>query len=291
VNAYYLERIQCGVDYIETRLDEEIELSSVAKAAGISQWHFQRIFRSLTGETLKTYIRARRLANSLDRLLKTDMRVLDIALLAGFESQEAFARAFKQAFQLTPVEYRRLGKDSLFLKKPQFDGEYLRHLHQGVSLEPELYVQRPMTLVGLRTLFFGVDSEKNNVASQLPALWQAFVARMSEVENRVPDCAYGVVRATESDSERLEYHAAVEVPRLGSVPQGMVALEVPESTYARFAHRGAVANVDHTVSYAYASWLPQSGRRHSYAADLEFYGAQYHPTRDDSVIYYAIPLV
>lgn len=290
MNAYYLERIQCGVDYIETRLDEDLALSAVARVAGISQWHFQRIFKSLTGETLKTYIRARRLANSLDRLLKTELRVLDIALLAGFESQEAFARSFKQAFQLTPLEYRRLGKDSLFLKKPQFDRDYLQHLHQGVSLEPEIYVQKSMTLVGLRTRFFGVDSEKNNVASQLPALWQEFAPRMSEIAGRVPDCAYGVVRSIESDGEHLEYHAAVEVSRIDALPRGMVALELPESTYAKFAHRGAVANVDHTVSYAYACWLPQSGRRHSYAADLEVYGEQYHPTREDSVIYYAIPV-
>jgi AraC family transcriptional regulator len=105
---YYLERIQRGVDYVETRLDEEIALSSVAKEAGISQWHFQRIFKALTGETLKTYIRSRRLAGSLDRLLTTDLRVLDIALLAGFESQEAFARAFAGASPSTPSAVCRL---------------------------------------------------------------------------------------------------------------------------------------------------------------------------------------
>lgn len=99
--SYYLDRIQQGVDYIESRLEEDIALADVAKAAGLSQWHFQRMFRALTGETLKTYIRSRRLANSLDRLLSTRLRILDIALLAGFESQESFARAFKQSFGVT----------------------------------------------------------------------------------------------------------------------------------------------------------------------------------------------
>jgi AraC family transcriptional regulator len=116
--SYYLERIQCGVDYIETRLDEDVALSDVAEEAGISQWHFQRIFRALTGETLKTYIRSRRLAVSLERLLDTNLRVLDIAIMAGFESQEAFARAFKKAFGLTPQKYRALRDKRLFLKKP-----------------------------------------------------------------------------------------------------------------------------------------------------------------------------
>src|SRR5262249_2902163 len=153
-------------DYIETRLDEDIALSDVARVAGVSQWHFQRIFKALTGETLKAYIRARRLAGSLDRLLKTDLRILDIAMFAGFESQEAFARAFKKAFGLTPQEYRAIGSKSLFLKKVQIDSDYLRHINQNVSTEPEVAERPEMTLVGVRTVFFGVDSEKNNVGEQ-----------------------------------------------------------------------------------------------------------------------------
>ncbi len=77
-------------------------LANVAAEVGLSQWHFQRIFKALTGDTLKAYIRSRRLSMALDRLLTTKLRVLDVAVLGGFESQEAFGRAFKQAFGLTP---------------------------------------------------------------------------------------------------------------------------------------------------------------------------------------------
>ena len=111
----YLRQVQTGIDYIEGRLDYDITLAEVAKAAGISQWHFQRIFKALTNETLKTYIRSRRLTNSLDKLLGTNTRIIDIALSAGFESQESFTRAFKKTFDITPNEYRKLGAKSLFL--------------------------------------------------------------------------------------------------------------------------------------------------------------------------------
>ncbi len=289
--SYYLERIQRGVDYIETKLDEDVALSDVAKLAGISQWHFQRIFKALTGETLKTYIRSRRLAASLERLLTTELRVLDIAMLAGFESQEAFARAFKQAFGLTPQQYRNLRDKSLFLTKPRFDEQYLQQLTRNDALMPELYAQKPLLLVGLRTLFYGVDSEKNNIGEQLPPLWGAFISRLDEIQNRVPGVCYGVVQQERADSDRLEYHAAIEVTALAScLPEGMVSLQVPAGTYARFEHRGPAPRIDHTVSYAYATWLPQSGRRHTYAPDLEIYGAAYHPTNPDSVFHYAIPI-
>jgi AraC family transcriptional regulator len=288
--SYYLERIQRGVDYIETRLDEDVALAEVAKAGGMSQWHFQRLFRALTGETLKTYIRSRRLAASLERLLDTNLRVLDIALLAGFESQEAFARAFKKAFGLTPQKYRAVRDKSLFLKKPRFDEAYLQQLNRNVSLTPEIYEQKRLLLVGLRTLFYSVDSEKNNIGDTLPQLWGAFLARLGEIPNSVPGLCYGVVRQAREGSEQLEYHAAIEVTGALALPDGMVAVEVPPGTYARFEHRGPAQQVDHTVSYAYATWLPQSGRRHTYAADLEIYGAHYHPTSADSLFHYAIPI-
>lgn len=286
----YLQQVQRAVDYIETRLDDELPLAAVAREAGISQWHFQRIFKSLAGETLKTYIRSRRLAIALDRLLETRLRVLDIALLAGFESQEAFARAFKQAFGLTPQEYRRLGRKRLFPKKLQLDAAYVAQLQHNTVLEPVLQPQHALRLVGMRTLFYGVDSDKNNVGHQLPPLWQAFMARLHEVPHAVANVCYGVVRQEQPDNERLEYHAAIEVTRVDAVPAGMDVIEVPGATYARFAHRGRAELVDHTVSYAYAVWLMQSGRRHTFGPDLEIYGDRYHPTDPASLFHYALPV-
>lgn len=288
--SYYLERVQRGVDFVESKLDDDVALAAVARAAGISQWHFQRLFKALTGETLKTYIRSRRLAASMERLLSTDLRVLDIALLAGFESQEAFARAFKQAFGLSPQKYRAMRDKSLFLKKPRFDEQYLQQITHNDALTPEIYEQPPLQMVGLRTLFYSVDSEKNNIGEQLPSLWAAFISRLAEIPNRVAGTCYGVVRQERADSDRLEYHAAIAVTELAALPEGMVSVQLPAGTYARFEHRGAAPRIDHTVSYAYGTWLAQSGYRHTYAPDLEIYGATYHPTSDDSVFHYAIPI-
>jgi AraC-like DNA-binding protein/predicted transcriptional regulator YdeE len=290
LNAYYLERIQRGVDYVEAHLEEEIALSVVAKAGGLSQWHFQRIFKALTGETLKTYIRSRRLANTLDRLLDTDLRILDIALLAGFETQESFARAFRSAFSMTPTEYRRLKKRSLFIRKLRLDEAMLKHIQGGVSIEPEIVRQAALRLIGLRTTFHGVDSEKNNLGEKLPPLWASFMSRLPEVKHACPGICYGVVRSLHADDDLLEYHAAIEVVGEGLVPEGMALIEVPAGTYARFEHRGEAQAIDRTVSYAYSTWLLQSGHQHSGGPDLEFYDHRYHPTDPSSVIGYALPI-
>lgn len=286
----YLHQVKRGIDYIEDRLDSEIDLADVARHAGISHWHFQRIFKALTNETLKTYVRSRRFANALNSLAHTDERILEIALASGFDSQEAFTRAFKKAFGVTPASYRKTNKSSQILRKVRFDEDYLTHLHAGVSLEPELYVQPAMVLVGMNTRFFSVDSEKNNIADKIPSLWGGFLARLAEVPHTVPGTCYGVVRQTPEKTDELEYLAAIEVDDARSVPNGMVQFHLPSGRYAKFAHRGHMQRLDQTVNYIYSSWIARSGMRHTYGADVEFYGAGYQQDSEDSVIHYAIPV-
>lgn len=287
---HYLQRVQRGIDYVEAHLDTEIALSDVAKAAGLSQWHFQRVFRALTNETLKTYIRSRRFAKALDQLLSTKLPILDIAMAAGFETQESFTRAFKSCFSLTPGQYRAFGSRSQFVKKVELDADYLRHIHRNVSLEPEVYEQRSMQLVAVRTLFYGIDSGKNNLAKKLPPLWASFLPRLGEVPHAVPGVCYGVVSPVHDSSDQLQYFAAIEVSQRAALPEGMLTLDVPSACYAKFCHKGPVNGIDNTVNYVYSSWLLSSGMSHSGGVDLEVYDSRYHPTSNTSLMHYAIPI-
>ena len=288
---FYLHRIQRGIDFIEAHLDADIALAEVAQAAGLSQWHFQRIFKALTNETLKTYIRSRRFAKALDQLLTTRLGILDIALAAGYDTQESFTRAFKSCFGITPNQYRKFGTRNLFVKKIQFDEDYLRQLHRNVSLTPDIGLRPSMQMVGVLTHFYGADSDKDNLAQKLPPLWGSFIPRLGEIPHTVSGVCYGVVSQTASTSDLLQYHAAIEVSQAGPLPAGMVRFELPATHYATFEHRGPVGMVNSTVNYIYANWLAGSEQRHSGGADLEIYGSAYDPASDTSVMHYAVPLV
>ena len=285
-----LKQIQIGIDFIEANLDSEITLAQVAQAANMSQWHYQRIFKALTNETLKTYIRSRRLANALDKLREPDIRIIDIAIEAGFESQESFTRAFKKVYGMPPNSYRKLANKNLFVRKIKFDTDYLKNINQNISLEPHIYVQPKLALIGLRTVFYGVDSEKNNIAETLPPLWNDFLRRMQDTNGMIPKLCYGIIRQTLEKTDQLEYFAAAEVSAVKQIPTDMVHLEIPETTYAKFACKGAIKNLNDTVNYIYSSWLLQSDKNHTYGADIEFYGPEYKDDAEDSVVYYAIPI-
>lgn len=109
----HLRQIQRAIDYIEDHMAEDISSDLIAKVAGFSKWHFQMVFSSAVGDTLKEYIRKRRLTAALIALGATDKRIIDIALDAGFESQEAFTRAFKHMFGKNPGECRKEGIKSV----------------------------------------------------------------------------------------------------------------------------------------------------------------------------------
>lgn len=286
----YLEQIQRGVDYIENNIDQNVTFDAISKQAGMSLWHFQRVFKALTGETLKTYIRSRRLGLSLSHLANTNDRIIDIALNAGFETQESYSRAFKKAFDTTPAKYRSSGEKRYCFTKVKFDESYLEHINKGISMQPEIYKQREMTLVGLRTTFYGADSDKNNVSEKLPQLWQDFLPRLGEITNSTGEICYGVVRQLSENSDELEYYCAIEVDSKATLPEGMCAVKIDECEYAKFTHKGDVSKIDSTINYIFSTWLPQSGKRHAETTDLEFYGNEYDPVSSSSVMYYAIPV-
>ena len=295
----YLVQVQQAIDYIEANLESELNLKDVANAACISQWHFQRIFKALTNETLKTYIRSRRLAKALDKLLKSNERIIDIAIAAGFESQESFTRAFKQAFDMTPNKARKIGDDNQFLKKIVFNSEYIKHINQNISLTPEIYTVEEKHYIGITTEYFSDDTEKNNIGEKLPSLWNDFLARLEEIPKFIDNTAYGIIQQPLNKKVNgleciLEYTAAVEVKKIESIPTGMISMTIPKTTYAKFRHKGKPMQVNNTVNYVYSSWLMQSGKQHDYhhshSADIETYSDEYIPDSNESVIYYSIPI-
>lgn len=92
---------------IKNHDDEALTLSRLAKVLGYSEFYVSRKFSEISGMSLRDYMRYRRLAFALRELRDTERGILDIALDYGFSSHEAFTRAFREAYGITPSEYRK----------------------------------------------------------------------------------------------------------------------------------------------------------------------------------------
>ncbi|WLS78559.1 superoxide response transcriptional regulator SoxS [Erwinia pyri] len=95
-------------DWIEGNLDKTLSIDEVAAKSGYSKWHLQRMFRTVTKQTLGNYIRERRLTLAAEALRQTQRPVFDIAMQYGYDSQQTFSRVFRRQFSQTPTAYRHM---------------------------------------------------------------------------------------------------------------------------------------------------------------------------------------
>lgn len=100
--------VQKVIHYIETNLDEELTLDTISKHVGYSKFHLNRIFTEETGYTMHKFVQSRRLTLAAGKLATTTTPIAQIALEAGYHSQQAFTLAFRQIYHYPPQAYRKL---------------------------------------------------------------------------------------------------------------------------------------------------------------------------------------
>ena len=98
----FVNEIKMAIEYIESNLDKDINFEKVAKEVGMSAFYFHRIFSAVIGISPTAYIRNRRLTVAAQEISKNNYNIVDIAFKYGFESHEAFSRAFKNFHGLVP---------------------------------------------------------------------------------------------------------------------------------------------------------------------------------------------
>jgi AraC family transcriptional regulator len=102
----YLESINKAIAFIESNSTTDIQLKDITTQANLSQYHFNRVFKSLTGDTTKDFLTRLRLEKAALNLKHSQNDIGQIAFDCGYQNHETFTRAFKDYFGLSPIEYR-----------------------------------------------------------------------------------------------------------------------------------------------------------------------------------------
>lgn len=103
-----MEDIKKIIEYIENNLDGQLNLDEVAKEAGYSKFHLNRVFSECVGCTIHKYIQMRRLTVAAEKLVYTKKPIIEIAVEANYSSQQSFTFAFCQLYGHPPQEYRTI---------------------------------------------------------------------------------------------------------------------------------------------------------------------------------------
>lgn len=248
-----LVRFNSALDYIENNLDNEISYTIVAKTACCSEYHFSRMFSSLTGVSLSEYIRRRRLTKAAFEIQKTDIKIIDIALKYGYDSPDSFTRAFRKLHGVVPTAIRDTNISLKAYPRISF------HMMIKGDVEMDYRIEKidfELRLVGMKK---AVNTAK--AFKEIPPLWGAL--RKNGMRQKLIDMAWenpkckleSLVGVCGKESsimdEEFDYFMGVQYD--GEIPDEMEELIIPPSTYAVFPH------VVDAWKRLYSEWVPTSG--------------------------------
>ncbi|RKH35224.1 AraC family transcriptional regulator [Corallococcus llansteffanensis] len=256
--ADYQRRLLQAQQLLQEHLDAPIEPATLARAASFSLHHFHRIFRAQMGETVMEHVRRLRLERAARRLRAGgDVRLLDLALEAGYESHEAFTRAFISRFGVPPSGFR---------EQPSSRVLAWRQAHADATGVDVQVRSHP----AIRVAFMRHRGSYADVGG----LWQRMLAWAGTqgLLGREP-VLYGVCPDDPEVTAEplLRFDACVVVGDGFTATDEVGVMELPGGTYAAGLHRGDYGRLAETYLEVIGRWFPTSGYEPAPDAVIEHY--------------------
>lgn len=274
----WLERMNRVLDDIEENLTGQIDYNHLAQLACYSVSYLQRVFAVIADVPLSEYIRRRRLTMAAFELQNSSIKVIDLAMKYGYDSPEAFARAFRNLHGTTPSCARDKG---VHLKAyPRIS--FLLTIKGEVPMDYRIEKTDAFDIYGLEEIF---DTEDGKNLRDIPRFWlqtmqdgrfDRLLASTAQTESADGPCALNAVCGYRSmPGTRFPYMIfARKTPK--SDTAGYMQLTVPAATWAVFtsehhSQEQTSAVTQNLIKRAYTEWLPTAAYEIIDGYELELY--------------------
>lgn len=271
--------------HIEENLFEPLSVRELSGVAGLSPFHFSRLFTVRTGYSVMAYVRTKRMMRAAQRLqVGEKINLVELAFDCGFESQEAFTRAFRRAIGMTPGRFK--GDSAAYAngEKPMSAKSSVRHL--DLVRLPGATRRDAFTVAGVADTF-GPDT-----ANAIPTLWPSLVERLP-IPGQVTARTYGVCWPGDPKEGSFKYMAAVEVDP-ARAPADLEVVQIPAQTYLVFRLTTDGGEVHPQMKAAaqeiWGERLPQSGFRAKRGPDFEFYEEGFKAGEAGQIVDFYVPV-
>ncbi|PXX45054.1 AraC family transcriptional regulator [Undibacterium pigrum] len=254
----YQMRMLRVLQYIDAHLDEDLTLERLSAVAAFSKFHFHRQFSDYFGLAAFSYVQLLRLKKAMYELaFRSHKQVIAIALDNGYESSEAFSRAFKKSLGLSPAQFR---------KQPQWDT--WQHSQLTIDQLREQHMPATYQLTDVRITDFPETRiavlEHRGAPALLGNSIQQFIAwrKLNKLPPSVSatfNLIYDDPDQTPADEYRFDLGAAVPAAVTDN-QHGIVNKLIPAGKCAVLRHTGTDAQLGSAVRFLYNNWLPQSQR-------------------------------
>ena len=266
--AEYERRIHRVLAHIDQHLDQPLDLETLAAVANFSAFHFHRLFRAWTGETLGDYLRRRRVETGALRLTtQPGSSVLEVALAVGFGSGEAFSRAFKLRFGASPTTWResRHGQSNPDQAKRSLDQASRDlgsdHRVPATHLIENTMMNASVSLIDMPLIAVAYHRYTGPYGPPVARFWIDRVAPWMAENDLFNRVRYGIVHddSTITDAAKCRYDACVVAEPKEVLSGQPMRTVLPGGRYACTRFQGTVDDIDAAWQRLLAGWLPASG--------------------------------
>lgn len=261
--ATYEERILRAQSYLNERLDEDLRLEDLARVACLSPFHFHRVFRGMTGETVGAFVRRLRMQRAASQLKTSGKPVTDIAFGAGYDSLEGFSRAFHGHYGSAPSTWREA-------QAPRAPDSALRAVQ---------VVRRPAT----EAVFIRHVGPYETIGPAFGRLFE-WAGRQGLLAGPVEAVGMPYDDPDVTPPERIRCDAVLLLRRRVQVSGEVMSGILPEREYALVRHTGPYERLSDAYAWLCGVWLPRSGREAASAPPLEFYRNRPQQTPPEQLI-------
>jgi AraC family transcriptional regulator len=253
-----MKQFNDAMAYIESNLTSNIHAAQIARIAGCSEYHFRRMFSFLAGMPLGEYIRRRKLSLAASLLQSKGEKVIDIAFALGYETPEAFSKAFQAVHGVNPSQVK---KTSVELKAfPPMTFQLI--VTGGIEMNYRMVEKEAFQIVGFKKR---ITIQFRGVNPQMEALTQKLtpeiIVELKNLCNTEPNGMLSVsANFTERTVEGSEADQYIGIATTNAAPSDYDVLPVDASTWAVFHVIGKFPDaLQETWAKIYAEWFPTSG--------------------------------
>ncbi|WP_444997136.1 AraC family transcriptional regulator [Aliikangiella sp. IMCC44359] len=241
----YIERMKQVEKYIEKHLDESLSVDNIADIACYSTFHFHRLFKACFGESVYAYKKRLLLERSVKQLLHSKESITQIAFDAGYDSQQAFNKAFKLMFNGTPTECRQ---QKLSFYQPQL---LIRKIQ---AMKVEIQKIKPIQVLSTRARGDYSDAANEAWGKLMKFMYSN---KLMEKDTQMFGISHDDPSVTEPD--HIRYDACVSNGQKIKTSGDVIRNVIEGGLYGVFLHKGSYQGLKETYQAIFLDWLPESG--------------------------------
>ena len=251
----YVTAINEIIEYIECNIGESLQLTDISTQAGISDFHFNRIFKTVTGRTLKQYVLGRKLTKALEQLRDTDKSVIEIAIDLGFNYPEVFSRAFKKQFGVSPTTIRNQKHRIVGIKKAAIVERDILNYRGTLALKGNSVYLDAMKLKGVNVT---ADTTSGKFKKNLKASTETFILKSADNEELKQEKFYTIVSCGGNDNGEYNVFCGRQ-PIRNTVTIDLDEYNIPEGWYVDFIYYGDMFDIREVFIDDLYKWIIVKG--------------------------------